>query len=104
MSYIMFSSAAPGAPAYMTPPEVLQETLNESLNFFYVNIGLNNLGLTLVPSVAEPPVSEAVFNFVSAWSMMFLPLILTEAGSRKVGVPLALQISKLLNVCVMVCF
>jgi hypothetical protein len=45
----MFSNTAPGLPAYAQPPEVLQEVLNESLNFFYVNIGLAQLGLNPVP-------------------------------------------------------
>ena len=52
--------------------------LHESINFFYVNIALDHLHLTFLPAAASPPVSEAVFNFVSAWSMMFYPLILTD--------------------------
>lgn len=84
-AFVMLSSDAPGAPAYATPPEVLQEVLYESLNFFYINIGLTQLGLTPVPSVACPPVSEAVFNFVNAWSLMALPLILSDGRCRKLG-------------------
>eukprot|EP00798_Chlamydomonas_sp_ICE-L_P031732 gene31732-6931_t len=84
MAYIMFSSTAPGLPVFQTPPEVLSEILNESVNFFYVNVGLNALGITLIPSFAENPVSEAVFNSVNAWGMMFLPLILTDGKCKKV--------------------
>ena len=56
----MLSTAAPGAPAYATPPEVLSEVLHESVNFFYVNIGLAAAGLSPLPDVPSPPVSEAV--------------------------------------------
>lgn len=59
--------------------------VHESLNFFYVNIGLNAAGITLIPDVPEHPVSEALFNFVGAWGLMFLPVMLTERESAKVG-------------------
>jgi hypothetical protein len=32
-----------------------------------------------------PPVSEALFNFVAAWGALFLPVMLTERRSVKVG-------------------
>ena len=35
---------APGMPAYATPPEQIQEVFNESINFFYVNIFLAQVG------------------------------------------------------------
>ncbi len=47
--------------------QVFAEVLHESFNFFYVNIGLAAAGLSPVPSIAENPVSEALFNFVCAW-------------------------------------
>lgn len=84
MSWIMLSDAAPGLPALQTPPEVLLEVFHESLNFFYVNIGLTAAGLSFVPSVACPPVSEAVFNIMNAWGLMFLPVLLTDPASNKV--------------------
>ena len=34
-------------------------------------IGLAELGLNPVPCVAEHPVSEALFNAVNAWSLMW---------------------------------
>lgn len=128
VGYVMLSTAAPGLPVWQTPPETWQTVLNESFNFFYVNIGLAQLGLNPVPCVAEHPVrwgqagcgtrgvrvclpasralrprawrrkrdaggpaapgpqalllsgsfptlrsccSEALFNFVNAWSLMF---------------------------------
>ena len=30
------------------------------------------------------PVSEALFNFVNAWSLMFLPLILSDSKRKRV--------------------
>ncbi|GIL83829.1 hypothetical protein Vretimale_10594 [Volvox reticuliferus] len=84
-AHIMLGSSAPGVPVYATPPEVLTEVFYESLNFFYVNIGLSALGISPVPSVPCPPVSEAVFNFVNAWSLMALPYMLADGRSRKLG-------------------
>lgn len=84
MSYIMLSTQAPGLPAYQVSPDTLLEVYHESLNFFYINIGLDALNLAPVPSIAEHPVSEALFNFVNAWGMMFLPILLTEKRSQKV--------------------
>ncbi|KAG2496686.1 hypothetical protein HYH03_005104 [Edaphochlamys debaryana] len=83
-AYIMLSTAAPGSPAINTPPEVLMEVFHESLNFFYINIGLAAAGLSPVPSIAEPPVSEALFNFVNAWSLMALPYMLADGASNKI--------------------
>ena len=48
-SYILLGSDAPGLPAWQTSPETLTEVFNLSLNFFYVNIGLNSVGISLVP-------------------------------------------------------
>jgi hypothetical protein len=82
----MLGTGAPGPPVWATPPSVLTEVLNESLNFFYVNIGLNAVGIDLVPSIAEHPCSEALFNWANAWGMMFLPLMLMDERSKKVRV------------------
>ncbi len=84
-AYILFGSDAPGLPATQTPPETLLEVFNLSLNFFYVNIGLDAVGLTPVPSVASNPVYEALFNFINAWSLMSLPVILSDGRSSKVA-------------------
>ncbi len=56
--HILLSPAAPGAAAWQQSAEALQSVFNESINFFYVNIGLTSLGLSPLPSVASHPVSE----------------------------------------------
>jgi ABC-type glycerol-3-phosphate transport system permease component len=58
------------------------------------------MGITLVPSVAEHPISEALFNFVNAWSMMLLPLIMVDrkAESMESKYPLWFGIQFLTNV------
>ncbi|KAG1670978.1 hypothetical protein FOA52_014367 [Chlamydomonas sp. UWO 241] len=84
-AYIMLGTSAPGAPAWQTPPEVLEQVLNLSLNFFYVNIGLDAIGAHLVPCVADHPVYEALFNAINAWSLMCVPLLLSDGRAAKVA-------------------
>lgn len=59
IGYVMLSTSAPGLPVWQTPPETWQAVLNESLNYFYINIGLEQLGLNPVPCVPEHPVRWA---------------------------------------------
>lgn len=49
------------------------------------NPELSQLGLNPVPCVAEHPVSEALFNFVNAWSLMWWPVMLADPQGRKVN-------------------
>ena len=42
------------------------------------------LGLNPVPCVAEHPVSEGIFNFVNAWSLMFWPVMLADPRGTRV--------------------
>jgi ketosteroid isomerase-like protein len=84
IGYVMLSTAAPGLPVWQTTPETLQSVFHESLNFFYVNIALNSAGLSPVPCIAEHPVSEALFNFVNAWSMMMLPVMVMDKKGEAV--------------------
>ncbi|KAI7845310.1 hypothetical protein COHA_001152 [Chlorella ohadii] len=84
IGYVMLSTTAPGLPVWQTPPDTWQAVLNESFNFFYVNIGLAELGLNPVPCVAEHPVSEGLFNAVNAWSLMWLPVMLADPLGRRV--------------------
>ena len=48
-AYILIGTNAPGLPAWQTSLETLTEVFNLSLNFFYVNIGLNAAGISFVP-------------------------------------------------------
>lgn len=82
---VLLSTIPPGNPAWQTSPEVLQGILHESYNFFYVNIALANVGLNVVPCIYEHPISEAIFNFVSAWSLMFWPVMVADPYSRKMS-------------------
>lgn len=82
--YVLLSPNAPGLPAWQTSPETLTAVLHESMNFFYVNIVLAAVHLNPVPSVAEHPVDEALFNFVNAWSLMMLPTWIADPKSLRV--------------------
>ena len=84
LSYIgvvLLSDIPPGSPAYQTNPEDLEAILHESLNFFYVNMVMGNFGLNIVPNIAEHPVDEGLFNFINAWSLMFLPVWVSDPKS-----------------------
>ena len=56
-----------------------------SLNFFYVNPILHALHLSPFPDPARPPPSEALFNFVNAWSALFLPVMLADRRAAPLG-------------------
>jgi hypothetical protein len=58
--------------------------LQESINLWWINDALTALNLSFIPNVPCPPVSEAVFNFVLGWCLMFLPVMLTDGPSQKV--------------------
>ena len=71
---------APGDPVWQISPETVKEVTDESINFFFVNVGLQALG-TGIPADAHHPVSEGLFNLVNAYSFMFLPVLLrSERG------------------------
>jgi hypothetical protein len=59
MWHLTGPSGAPGLPAWQTPPDTLRAVLNESINLFYINIGLAAVHLNPLPAVASHPVSEA---------------------------------------------
>ena len=103
ISTVMISTSAPGLPVWQTTPETLQAVINESYNFFYVNIGLAQFGLNPVPCIPENPVGEALFNFVNAWSMMMWPVWLADPRGKgldtnKTKLPLWLGTMFLTNV------
>lgn len=85
VSAVFFSRALPGVPVLETPPDVLREVFDESLNFFYVNPMLHALHLSPLPDPARPPPSEALFNFVNAWSALFLPVMLADSRAAPLG-------------------
>lgn len=82
--HIILGTTAPGRAAWQQTPESLTRVLNESINFFYVNIWLN-----IVPAVASHPVSEAQFNFVIAWGLMLGVFIFADKKAEKVPNKLA---------------
>lgn len=100
MSFIFASSSLPGVPVWQTPPEVINEVLLSSINFFYVNSGLTALGLSFIPDIPVHPVTLGLFNFVNAWSMMLWPLMLADkkGAAVKNRFPLYLGTQFLTNV------
>ena len=44
IAYVMLSTTAPGLPVWQTSPETLAAVFHESLNYFYINIGLSEVG------------------------------------------------------------
>ncbi len=62
MSFVFLSTSLPGVPVLRTPPEVLQEVLLESLNFFYLNTGLNALGLSPFPDIPVSTMSALLLS------------------------------------------
>ena len=93
---VMLGTSAPGLPVWQTTPEALTSVLHESYNFFYVNILAAQWGLNPVPCIAEHPVSEALFNFVNAWGMMFLPAMLADPRGGRVPNKLPLWVLTML--------
>ena len=76
---VLLSNIPPGSPLYHTDIADLERILHESFNFFYVNMCIDAVGLpTFVPNIAEHPVDEGIFNFINAWSLMFLPLLVSD--------------------------
>ena len=82
---VLLSDLPPGEPGIHPNPADLERILHESFNFFYVNMALSELGLSPVPNIAEHPVDEGLFNFISAWSLTFLPLMANDPKGKTVG-------------------
>jgi hypothetical protein len=86
--FVLAGTVAPGPPLWETTPDTLTEILHESANFFYVNPAIHAADLpTPLPPFPEHPVSEAVFNFVGAWGLMFLPVMLQDEQTARARVP-----------------
>lgn len=66
------------------PPSALL-SLPPCSNLWWINEGLTALHLSFVPLTPSPPVSEALFNFVIAYCVCFLPLIFSDPKAQKIG-------------------
>lgn len=77
------NALAPGEPIWAIRPETLKEVVDESYNFFFVNVGLNSIGINLAPDNPCNPVSEGLFNLVNAYSFLYFPVLLKD--KRSVG-------------------
>lgn len=87
------SQCPPCAAALLTLTKIMISwCLQESINIWWINEALSNLGLSPIPNSPCNPVSEAVFNFVLAWAGMFLPVILTDGPSQKVEKKVGVQL------------
>eukprot|EP00930_Biecheleria_cincta_P087861 TRINITY_DN77100_c0_g1_i1.p1 TRINITY_DN77100_c0_g1~~TRINITY_DN77100_c0_g1_i1.p1 ORF type:complete len:429 (+),score=54.09 TRINITY_DN77100_c0_g1_i1:56-1342(+) len=76
-----------GPPAWAIDETTLRNVVDESLNFFYIWPGLDELGLPSPTSLGIPlpkvdPLRLALFNFSEAYALMFLPLLLWDRPRR----------------------
>eukprot|EP00899_Mesostigma_viride_P012545 jgi/Mesvir1/21291/Mv21684-RA.1 len=74
---------APGDPIWAIKPETLDELVQLSLNFFFINSGLNAAGIHTIPEVGFHPMSEALFNFVNAWGLLFSGLLFSDVRRKR---------------------
>ena len=81
----------PGYPGWAISPEVLQDVINSSVQFFFILQGLNEAGITFAGNATDFPVQPetlAVFNFAEAFVFMLFPVLLmdkTKLGKEKGG-------------------
>lgn len=77
-----------GPPAWAIDETTLRNVVDESLNFFYIWPGLDELGWpspTSILGIPRPQVDSlrlALFNFAEAYAFMFLPLLLWDRPHR----------------------
>lgn len=77
-----------GPPAWAIDETTLRNVVDESLNFFYIWPGLDELGfpspttLLGIPRPQVDPLRLALFNFAEAYAFMFLPLLLWDRPQR----------------------
>lgn len=69
---------APGDPVWAISSETVNSLVGLSLNFFLILPAMNSVGIRLIDAPVLHPMSEGLFNFVIAWTLMFAPLLFTD--------------------------
>ncbi|GAB2280091.1 hypothetical protein Dimus_014728 [Dionaea muscipula] len=69
---------APGDPVWAISSETVSSLLGLSLNFFFVLPVANIVGIRVIDAPVLHPMSEGLFNFVIAWTLMFAPVLYTD--------------------------
>lgn len=69
---------APGDPVWAISSETISSLIGLSLNFFFILPLMNSVGIHLLEAPVLHPMSEGLFNFVVAWTLMFAPLLYTD--------------------------
>lgn len=85
--FLILGTELPGQPIWLIKPETLSRIADESLDFFFVTPILHDVfGVSFAPAPPVHPVDLSLFNFVNAWSLMWLGILATD--SRAVSQPL----------------
>ncbi|XP_057765723.1 uncharacterized protein LOC130986348 [Salvia miltiorrhiza] len=69
---------APGDPVWAISSDTINSVIGLSLNFFFILPLTNFVGIHLMEAPVLHPMSEGLFNFVVAWTLMFAPLLYTD--------------------------
>uniref|UniRef100_A0ACD5URC8 Uncharacterized protein n=1 Tax=Avena sativa TaxID=4498 RepID=A0ACD5URC8_AVESA len=70
---------APGDPVWAISQATITDLVGLSLNFFFILPLINSAGVHLLESPVIHPMDEGLFNFVIAWTLLFAPLLFTDA-------------------------
>ncbi|GAB2228550.1 hypothetical protein Droror1_Dr00022670 [Drosera rotundifolia] len=76
--WLFFLPFAPGDPVWAISSETISSLLGLSLNFFFILPAVNSVGFHLMEAQVLHPMSEGLFNFVVAWTLMFAPVLYTD--------------------------
>ncbi|CAI9103706.1 OLC1v1002241C1 [Oldenlandia corymbosa var. corymbosa] len=69
---------APGDPVWAISSETIHSLIGASLNLFFVLPFLNAVGFRFLEAPVLHPMSDGLFNFVIAWTLLFVPLLYTD--------------------------
>ncbi|KAF0890418.1 hypothetical protein E2562_002800 [Oryza meyeriana var. granulata] len=69
----------PGDPVWAISQATISDLIGLSLNFFFILPLLNSAGVLLLESPVLHPMAEGLFNFVTAWTLLFAPLLFTDS-------------------------